>query len=107
LETEGLELRCDECDADFFAELKAVTGRIGKNRKLRSSAQARENDKRMYIPLGLLFEEFIELLRSEKVMRTLQEGVSAKFGRKVSIEDIESYIEHLESERNSVRNHFN
>ena len=107
LDIEGLELRCDHCNADFFAALKAVSGNIGKSIKLRLSPQARDDDKRMHIPMGMLFEEFIELLRSERVLKALQEVTSSKFGRKVSTSEIEDYIDHLESERNSVRTSLN
>ena len=84
-----------------------MSGNIGKSIKLRLSPQARDDDKRMHIPMGMLFEEFIELLRSERVLKALQEVTSSKFGRKVSTSEIEDYIDHLESERNSVRTSLN
>ena len=102
---EGKEVVC-RCGESFLMNRTAPHGNTGAAYDLRLKTEYDEEMKRFYIPLGMLWPEFVQLLYRPAVLAALCLEFEASHTRAVPEEAMTKYIEYLENERERIRSSF-
>jgi hypothetical protein len=95
--------RCRTC---FIMRRSAPHGKVGCTYNLSTKAEMDEIEKRYSLPLGMFWEEFIQLLYQPAILDSLCVELGKIRNKTISDEEMIKYIEYLEFERKNIRNSF-